>query len=225
MRRRLRAIIRPANDIVTWLLEATGEDTDLAVHEVLIRLCSSFLDQGFADWELPDRDHGLYRSFLNLFGDSFASPTRWHRDLHREVVSAETGSHRSAGVDRRIASLAWCHGGGARGIHHTDVACPARLGRHGLADGKQRGMGSPSGTGWQSRRIPRCSSDPRSTLDCISLPVSISDWTVLWMRFATKRPSTYSKRGRQWHGPTSIFGFSDRSSARLEARGSTGDVS
>jgi hypothetical protein len=50
------------------LLEATGVDTDLPVHEVLIRLCSSFLDQGFADWELPDRSRGLYQSFLNLFG-------------------------------------------------------------------------------------------------------------------------------------------------------------
>ena len=37
------------------LLEATGEDTDILVHEILIRFCSSFLDQGFAQWGLPNR--------------------------------------------------------------------------------------------------------------------------------------------------------------------------
>ena len=86
-------------DIAICCLAATGEDTDLAVHEVLIRLCSSFLDQGFADWELPDRDQGLYQSFLNLFGNSFASPTRWHRDMHREVCRLKRGVDRSTGVD------------------------------------------------------------------------------------------------------------------------------
>lgn len=73
------------------LLEATGVDSDLAVHEILISLCSSFLDQGFAEWELPDRNKGLYESFLNLYGNAFASPTQWHREVHREVCRIKNG--------------------------------------------------------------------------------------------------------------------------------------
>lgn len=73
------------------LLEATGIDADAQVDEILIRLCSSFLDQGFAEWELPDRSAGLYQSFLHLFATSFSSPTRWHREVHREARRLQAG--------------------------------------------------------------------------------------------------------------------------------------
>lgn len=52
------------------LLLASGRDVDLLVHEVLIRYCGAFLDQGFGAWELPNRDAGFYRSFANLYRDS-----------------------------------------------------------------------------------------------------------------------------------------------------------
>ena len=74
------------------LLEASGEDTDLPVHEVLTRCCAAFLDQGFADWPLPDRELGLYQSFLHLYTIQWASPTRWHRDLHREALRVKNAA-------------------------------------------------------------------------------------------------------------------------------------
>ena len=37
------------------LLEATGEDSDALVHDVLIRFCGAFLDQGCASWSLAGR--------------------------------------------------------------------------------------------------------------------------------------------------------------------------
>ena len=67
------------------LLEATGEDTDELVHEPLIRLCSAFLDQGFADWSMPGRSQGLYAIFLQLYAAPFGAPTRWLRELQREA--------------------------------------------------------------------------------------------------------------------------------------------
>jgi uncharacterized protein len=67
------------------LFEATGEDADLLVHEVLIRFCSAFVDQGFADWALPDRESGLYRAFLKLYTQPQASPTRWLAGLQHEA--------------------------------------------------------------------------------------------------------------------------------------------
>ncbi|WP_231742622.1 DUF2309 domain-containing protein [Polystyrenella longa] len=66
------------------LLEATGEDTDLRVHDLLIRFCSAFLDQGFADWHLPHRERGIYKSFLQLYGKPFAPPVDWYQNLQRE---------------------------------------------------------------------------------------------------------------------------------------------
>jgi uncharacterized protein YbcC (UPF0753/DUF2309 family) len=66
------------------LLLATGRDTDLMVHEVLIRVCAAFLDQGFAGWALPGREEGFYRCFSGLYRDS--SPiTPWLRGLPAEL--------------------------------------------------------------------------------------------------------------------------------------------
>ena len=48
------------------LLRLTRVDCDLLVHDLLIRFASSFLDQGFAGWSIPQRDEGMYRCFLTL---------------------------------------------------------------------------------------------------------------------------------------------------------------
>ncbi len=53
-----------------WLLWSTGTDTDLLVHDVLIRFCAAFLDQGLASWPLPGREHGFFRAFVDLYRDS-----------------------------------------------------------------------------------------------------------------------------------------------------------
>src|SRR5690606_13573574 len=76
------------------LLEATGQDADLLVHESLIRFCAAFVDQGFAEWELPDRKDGFYRSFLKLHSQRWAAPTHWSAELQRvtqRLLEAGTG--------------------------------------------------------------------------------------------------------------------------------------
>lgn len=72
------------------LLATTGEDTDDLVHDVLIPLCAAFLDQGFADAALADRDSGMFRAFLNLYAQGFA-PTEWLRAIRREAVRLVDG--------------------------------------------------------------------------------------------------------------------------------------
>ncbi len=67
------------------LLAATGEDTDQYVHEILIRFCAAFLDQGYADWELPEFDAGFFRSFVGLYGTANIFGERWMRSVHREL--------------------------------------------------------------------------------------------------------------------------------------------
>lgn len=68
------------------LLASTGHDSDEIVHDVLIRYCAAFLDQGFAHWPLPDRDGGLYRSFLEVYGQPGGMLPRWLKGLRREAA-------------------------------------------------------------------------------------------------------------------------------------------
>ncbi|HTU27359.1 MAG TPA: DUF2309 domain-containing protein [Pirellulales bacterium] len=67
------------------LLEAVAEDCDQLVHEVLIRFCAAFTDQGFAHWPLPDRDAGLYRAFSEIYRQPIGPPQRWLAGLPREL--------------------------------------------------------------------------------------------------------------------------------------------
>lgn len=67
------------------LLRATGDDADRYVHGFLIRFCGAFLDQGYADWELPDRELGLFRSFISMYRHSKSAPDRWMRNLRSEL--------------------------------------------------------------------------------------------------------------------------------------------
>ncbi len=91
------------------LLAVTGVDVNVLVNEQLIRFCSAFLDQGFASWELPNRDLGIYRAFLNLHRVSFASPTPWLSGLKNEarrLLDSEIGPLESIGESLSLLGVA-----------------------------------------------------------------------------------------------------------------------
>ncbi len=67
------------------LMEATGEDADAPVHNLLIRFCEVFLDQGLAAWPLPHREDGFYRAFCALYRRPGGPPDRWMRGLAEEL--------------------------------------------------------------------------------------------------------------------------------------------
>ena len=71
------------------LFEATGSDADAPVNDLLIRFCASFLDQGFAHWQLPRRDEGFYRSFCALYRRPGGPPDQWMHGLDRELGRLE----------------------------------------------------------------------------------------------------------------------------------------
>ncbi len=58
------------------LLAVTGRDTDALVHPLLIRLVAAFLDQGVAQWPMPDRATGLRPALLSLLA-SAPPPAFW----------------------------------------------------------------------------------------------------------------------------------------------------
>ncbi len=93
------------------LLEATQFDTDRLVHPVLIRFCAAFADQGFANWSLPHRDQGFFKSFLAVYGQPGGPPGEWIHALPGEVdrlermqsgpVESIVESLQMLGVDRK----------------------------------------------------------------------------------------------------------------------------
>src|SRR6185437_15230555 len=63
----------------------------LPVHDVLIRFCGAFLDQGLAPWQLPRRDDGFYRAFAALYGQPGGPPDHCLRGLAAELARLEGG--------------------------------------------------------------------------------------------------------------------------------------
>ncbi|MDB5335173.1 MAG: hypothetical protein JWN70_792 [Planctomycetaceae bacterium] len=68
------------------LLEAAGEDSDVRVHEILIRFCAAFADQGLARWSLPNRDAGFFRSFASLYEQGSNHSGQWMEGLSPELA-------------------------------------------------------------------------------------------------------------------------------------------
>ncbi len=75
------------------LKEATGEDTDALVHDILIRFCAPFVDQGFADWTLPHREQGFFKAFCKLWKEPMGPPTPWLRGLSAELTRVLESGH------------------------------------------------------------------------------------------------------------------------------------
>ena len=67
------------------LYRATGIDSDKMVNELLVRFCSVYVDQGFSQWELPDRSTGFYNCFLQLYSQSGNSPGEPYDGLQNEL--------------------------------------------------------------------------------------------------------------------------------------------
>lgn len=71
------------------LKNVTGADSDRLVHELLIPFCAAFIDQGFAAWNIPDRDRGFYAAFVGHCRQPLAPPDRWMRGLRKELKRLE----------------------------------------------------------------------------------------------------------------------------------------
>jgi uncharacterized protein len=86
-----------------WLLEACGEDADLLVHDVLIRFCAAFIDQGLSHWMLPHRDQGFRQAFTLLYKAPGGPPDAWLRGLRAELIRIDQAKMSS--LDSILESL------------------------------------------------------------------------------------------------------------------------
>ena len=73
------------------LEQLTGIDTDLAVHELLIRLCAALTDQGLAGWPLPHREQGLWKAFLALYSEPGWLTRNWLAPIRDNLARLYTG--------------------------------------------------------------------------------------------------------------------------------------
>ncbi len=97
---------RPARRHRELLSRVTGRDSDELVNELLIRFCSVYLDQGFADWQLPGRELGFFHSFLQLYASEPSGVAAWRRELPalcRDLLDRSTGPLEA--IDSCIAEL------------------------------------------------------------------------------------------------------------------------
>lgn len=69
------------------LYRLTGDDTDRSVHEILIRFTAAFVDQGYSNWNLPDRDEGFFEAFLTVYGRPSRGLDQWLWGLSNELQS------------------------------------------------------------------------------------------------------------------------------------------
>ncbi|QDT12504.1 DUF2309 domain-containing protein [Planctomycetes bacterium K23_9] len=75
----------PSRSLEQLLRRLDGIQIHETVNEVLIRFCGGFLDQGFAEWSLPDRELGFAKSFANLFSSRFSIVPIWMKGLGSEM--------------------------------------------------------------------------------------------------------------------------------------------
>lgn len=104
---RQRQFVRPRD----LLLHATGEDTDRYVHDMLIRFCAAYVDQGYSDWILPHRDQGFFESFLALFSDATPGTASWLRGFHDELSTLRGGNVSAASsIEASLSELGIAEG-------------------------------------------------------------------------------------------------------------------
>lgn len=67
------------------LWRITGDDCDRRVHEVLIRFTAAFVDQGYSNWNLPNRDESFFDAFLTVYRRPVKGLQRWLRGLPADL--------------------------------------------------------------------------------------------------------------------------------------------
>ena len=72
--------IRPRD----WIVKLSRQDLDIPVNDWLTRFAAAFLDQGLANWPLPNRHLGLYQSFLRIHEFTW-SLEPWMQGVHKEA--------------------------------------------------------------------------------------------------------------------------------------------
>ncbi|MGE0791048.1 MAG: putative inorganic carbon transporter subunit DabA [Sandaracinaceae bacterium] len=87
------------------VMHALHLDLDDDVHPPLIRFLSAYLDQGLADWAMPDRERGIYATFVSIIAHPSARlALSYGAELDR-VLEGEPGSDAWESLERSLDAL------------------------------------------------------------------------------------------------------------------------
>ena len=64
-----------------FLMQSIGQDIDDQVNGFLVRFCAAFLDQGIANWPLPNREAGMFAAFIELYRQPLLLNESWQHGL------------------------------------------------------------------------------------------------------------------------------------------------
>ena len=111
------------------VLSKTKYDCDKPVHDLLIRFLGSFIDQGFVQWIIPNREEGIYRCFLKLFIGKSQITESWMRSLVTLLrEEAALGDTAMDSIARSLSSLGVPVDGVDEFIQATLLALPGWAG-------------------------------------------------------------------------------------------------
>lgn len=88
-----------------YLVASTGTDPDLLVNTVLVPLCAAFTDQGQAGWKMPQREAGLFHSFLELYHRPGQIAAPWLAGVDAELTELRRGSTALASLKASLTDL------------------------------------------------------------------------------------------------------------------------
>ena len=136
------------------LLAATGHDIDQLVHEVLIRFCAAFLDQGLSRWPLPGRERGFSAAFATLHGQPGSLCDVWLAGLTAELDRlTKAGLSPLESIDESLTLLGVAEEDRQEYLTR-DAARPPRLGRNDPSGRNSRRPGRSSDSRRKSGRVP-----------------------------------------------------------------------
>ena len=88
------------------LLAVAKVDADLLVHDLLIRYCAAFIDQGVGHWPLPHRDKGFFQAFCSIYRMGASAPETWRAGLAAELARLQdTGIGPIASAQESLSAL------------------------------------------------------------------------------------------------------------------------
>ena len=80
----------------TGFSRSRGLDIDAWIHPPLIRFLAGYLNQGLAQWSMPERSRGIHGCFLELYGTSLAARCGHWAGTLPEIVADDRAVERSA---------------------------------------------------------------------------------------------------------------------------------
>lgn len=94
----VHGLLRPRDILVTLV----GEDSDQLVHDVLIRFCAAYLDQGQADWEMPAQGKTFWQAFHEYHSQPVRFRPRWLKRLPAILKNVQAAGHGPLDVIRQV---------------------------------------------------------------------------------------------------------------------------